>query len=242
MPSSVLQQKTPNELLYVQEPSYNHLKVYGYLCFVSTPKHNRDKFAPQGNPCVFLSCPYGKKAYKLYDLTTKKILSSRDFHFYETYFPFHHLKELSSTSPLPPPIFLHYDDFTSPFESTPSSSSPSSTLSTNLDSPPLNFPHASSLPSPISHNSPSLSPPQNSSPAPLSSLEHFPTLRRAARPHRKPTHLQNHICSSVVSSSTSDPFNAFALSHFYSVVQFHHLPLTFPVHSNALLSFHELTS
>jgi len=54
--------------------------------------------------------PYGKKAYKVYDLTTQKVFSSRDIHFYENYFPFHHITASSSGSPLPSPIFLSYDD------------------------------------------------------------------------------------------------------------------------------------
>jgi len=51
MPSSVLGFKTPYDLLYGHSPSYSHLKSFGSLCFISTPKHNRDKFAPGGSLC-----------------------------------------------------------------------------------------------------------------------------------------------------------------------------------------------
>ena len=48
MPSSVLGFKTPYELLYGHSSSYSHLKSFGSLYFISTPKHNRDTFAPRG--------------------------------------------------------------------------------------------------------------------------------------------------------------------------------------------------
>ena len=38
--------------------------------------------------CVFLGYPFVEKAYKLYDLNTKKFFTSRDVQFHETNFPF----------------------------------------------------------------------------------------------------------------------------------------------------------
>jgi len=38
MPTKILKGKTPYEVLHGSPPAYNHLKVFGCLCFVSTQK------------------------------------------------------------------------------------------------------------------------------------------------------------------------------------------------------------
>jgi len=77
--------------------------------------------------------------------------------------------------------------------------------------------------------------------APLTSLDHFPPLRRTAQPLKKPPHLQDYICSAVVSSST-DRFAISTLNCLCGLVHLHHLPLNSSAHSQALLSLRELQS
>jgi len=88
MPSKLLRGKAQFEVLYGKAPSYDYLRVFGCLCFVSTLKHGRDKLQPRATAGVFLGYVFGKKAYKIMDLETHKILESRDVVFHENIFLF----------------------------------------------------------------------------------------------------------------------------------------------------------
>ena len=61
MPTAILQDQSPFQVLHNVSPSYEHLKTFGCLCFASTLKRQRDKLQPRANPCIFLGYPMVKR-------------------------------------------------------------------------------------------------------------------------------------------------------------------------------------
>lgn len=70
-PSTILNGKTPYEMLHGQQPEYEHLKIIGSLCYAHNQRRDGDKFASRSKKCVFIGYPYGKKGWKLFDLETE---------------------------------------------------------------------------------------------------------------------------------------------------------------------------
>lgn len=87
-PSSVLENKTPYEMLFHTLPNFNELRVIGSLAYAHNQRAKSDKFASRSRKCVFVGYPYEKKGWRLYDLETKTFFVSRDVQFFENHFPF----------------------------------------------------------------------------------------------------------------------------------------------------------
>ena len=73
-PSSVLNDKTPQEVWTGKEPSLTHLEVFG--CDAYVPKENRSKLDKKDEKCIFIGYKYGLKGYKLWNPETKKVVYS----------------------------------------------------------------------------------------------------------------------------------------------------------------------
>jgi hypothetical protein len=54
LPSSVLNSKSPFEVLRGRKIDINHLRIFGCTCFVHVQSKDRDKFDPRATRCVFL--------------------------------------------------------------------------------------------------------------------------------------------------------------------------------------------
>lgn len=209
LPTPILSFQTPFERLYSKSPHYHHLRVFGCLAY-ATNVHTSHKFDYRAMPCIFIGYLAGQKAYKLYNLSTKKVITSRDVFFHETIFPYASNKTIShcdpfpaySHSPVPFPI-LDTSSFNHNLTEQPSSSQPIAPdnvtpsfsmppdLPTHPSSSNLHTPSfiASDLPTPDSHPLP----PPNPEP-----------LLRSSRPHNPPKQLQDYMCSHIT-HAYSDP-------------------------------------
>uniref|UniRef100_A0A1S3X8G1 Uncharacterized serine-rich protein C215.13-like n=1 Tax=Nicotiana tabacum TaxID=4097 RepID=A0A1S3X8G1_TOBAC len=98
-----------------------------------TLQQNGERLKPRAAPCIFLGYPFAKKGYKLYNLTTKKCLISRDVIFHEHYFPFS--QSHPTTTSIPSPCIPGSTPSTVYPESSNSASSPSSSSFSDTAAP-----------------------------------------------------------------------------------------------------------
>ena len=170
---------------------------------MSTLKHARFKFDSRAQPCVFLGYPTAKKAYKVYNLITKKIQYSRDLVFHENYFPFTHVQ--SADVVLPNSLFLppFIPDYQTP-PTTVQQPSPSNT-SVGLPQSPvqLSSPDTASTSLPQSQNN-------------LLSSSTFVPPRRTVRTSKPPSYFKDYVCPSRFQPSSSVAIT----SHWCNLVQF----------------------
>lgn len=143
LPTPVLANKAPNEILYNQPVDYDSMKAFGCLVLASNSANKMDKFTARAVPCVFLGYPPGQKGYKLLDLSTKQVFVSRDTVFHETIFPLNlttskpYLQPLSIAMPHTEPTVIATDDmFVCEPSHTPDTSEPQIAPSLTLDSTP----------------------------------------------------------------------------------------------------------
>lgn len=88
LPSSAIKNQVPYFLLLHKPPRYDHLKVFGCLCFSNLNYSNLHKLSPpRTTPCLFFGYPSQHRGYRCLDLKTNRIIISRHVAFDETIFP-----------------------------------------------------------------------------------------------------------------------------------------------------------
>ncbi|CEJ62707.1 hypothetical protein PMG11_11200 [Penicillium brasilianum] len=81
-PASILQKKTPFEVLYGKPPTLSHLRRIGSRAWVLIPKEHRAKLGPRSSECRLLGyCEPNQ--YRLYEVHSGKTVFSRDVEFDE---------------------------------------------------------------------------------------------------------------------------------------------------------------
>ena len=118
-PTPKLNEKSLYEIFFHKLPSYDHLRIFGCLCYVYEVTH--DKFESRSRKYIFVGYSLGQKGYRVYDLQSKQIFTSKDVVFHENIFSFfqnndNSLHESAQTSPLSIPLILESMKLTqSPF-------------------------------------------------------------------------------------------------------------------------------
>ncbi|KAM1004535.1 hypothetical protein ACFX2C_004724 [Malus domestica] len=98
MPTPVLHNKSPFELLFKDVPAINHLRVFGCSCFPLLKPYNSNKLQPKTTKCVFLGYASRYKGYLCYEVRHQKMYISRHVIFYEGEFPYAMLSSKTLTS------------------------------------------------------------------------------------------------------------------------------------------------
>lgn len=87
-PSTSIHSEVPYTRLFREQPTYDHLRVFGCLCYPNLQATSAHKLASRSTACVFLGYPSSHKGYRCLDLSTRRIIISRHVIFDESRFPF----------------------------------------------------------------------------------------------------------------------------------------------------------
>jgi hypothetical protein len=66
-PSSMLDDKTPQEVWTGKKSSLTHLKVFGCDAYVHVPKENKSKLDKKDEKCIFIGYKDGLKGYRIWN-------------------------------------------------------------------------------------------------------------------------------------------------------------------------------
>ena len=84
IPTRILQDLSPYEVLNKTRPTIDHMRVFGSLCFVLIPGEQRNKLEAKSTRAMFIGYSPHQKGYKCYAPETRRVLISRDVKFVES--------------------------------------------------------------------------------------------------------------------------------------------------------------
>jgi hypothetical protein len=87
IPTTAIQVACPHLALFCSAPCYEHLRVFGCMCYHNTTATAPHKLSPHSTRCVFLGYSIDHKGYHCLDLSTKRLIVSRHVVFDEDSFP-----------------------------------------------------------------------------------------------------------------------------------------------------------
>jgi histone deacetylase 1/2 len=88
IPSNLLQNSCPLEVLFQEKPDYSMLRTFGCACWPNLRPYNTHKLAFCSTRCAFLGYSQLHKGFKCLDISSRRIYTSRDVVFDEQIFPF----------------------------------------------------------------------------------------------------------------------------------------------------------
>lgn len=77
LPTKTLQPSTPHFALFGTLPQYDHMRVFGCICYPNLSTTASHMIAPHSTMCVFLGYSAQHKGYQCLDLTSNKVIISR---------------------------------------------------------------------------------------------------------------------------------------------------------------------
>ncbi|KAM1755844.1 hypothetical protein ACFX12_008126 [Malus domestica] len=88
MPSSVLGNKSPFELLFGHLPDISHLRIFGCACYPLLKPYNDSKLQVKTTKCIFLGYATKYNGYICYEVSKQRVYISRHVVFDENQFPY----------------------------------------------------------------------------------------------------------------------------------------------------------
>lgn len=89
LPSSVLDNKSPFEVLFHTTPNYENFRPFGCRVYPYLRDYCTTKLAPRSVPCIFIGYNNQYKGYRCLDPVANKIFTTRHAQFDEASFPYH---------------------------------------------------------------------------------------------------------------------------------------------------------